>query len=379
MTIDLIDAPDAAQLRQKLAHALAASGAIRTTKWRRAFTNVPRHLFAPTFMRFTPSTGERVHVNGRDPAQRERWLHSVYADDSLVTALNDAGTATSSSTQPTVMAFMLEALDVRDGMTVLEIGTGTGYNAALLCHRLGDTLVTSVDIDPVLVEQARDRLSLLGYHPRLATTDGLHGYPPSAPYDRIIGTCSTARVPAAWLAQTRPGGIIVANVGLGVVPLLLEDDGTASGRFLPDVASFIEVRPADGPPPLSTYDAIELILDQVDGEARGATLFGDAFDEECVFVTTITTPSLFRLWSPSEWYGVAHGATRSWARAEQTDGGATVVQGGPRRLWDELETAHAWWTAAARPAHDRLGLTVYPDGRHTLWVDEPGRHALALN
>ncbi len=106
---------------------------------------------------------------------------------------------------------MLEALDISLGMSVLEIGTGTGYNAALLCHRLGSACVTSVDIDPALVDAARERLAALGYTPRLAARDGSAGYPPGAPYDRVIATVGVHVIPAAWIGQTREGGRILAN------------------------------------------------------------------------------------------------------------------------------------------------------------------------
>jgi SAM-dependent methyltransferase len=92
--------------------------------------------------------------------------------------------STSSSTMPSLMARMLEALDVRDGHRVLEIGTGTGYNAALLCHRLGPRNVVSIDIDPTLVAAARSRLADLGYHPTLVAGDGTTGAVQHGPYDR---------------------------------------------------------------------------------------------------------------------------------------------------------------------------------------------------
>jgi protein-L-isoaspartate O-methyltransferase len=93
--------------------------------WRAAFAATPRHLFAPAFTRRLP-TGQYEQLDRRDPDQAEAWLRAVYSDDSLVIQFDEGGTATSSSSQPTVMAFMLEALDVQDGDTVLEVGTGTG-------------------------------------------------------------------------------------------------------------------------------------------------------------------------------------------------------------------------------------------------------------
>jgi protein-L-isoaspartate O-methyltransferase len=78
---------------------------------------------------------------------------------------------------PSLMAQMLEALDVRDEHRVLEIGTGTGYNAALLCHRLGSNNVVSIDIDATLVAVAKNRLAALGHHPTLVVGDGTAGLP----------------------------------------------------------------------------------------------------------------------------------------------------------------------------------------------------------
>src|SRR6185295_6458940 len=95
-------------------------------------------------------------------------LAGAYRDEALVTALLPDGhggrAAVSSSTQPSLMVGMLDALDLGDRLRVLEIGTGTGYNAALMCHVLGDAAVHSVDVDPALVDTARARLDSLGYH-----------------------------------------------------------------------------------------------------------------------------------------------------------------------------------------------------------------------
>jgi protein-L-isoaspartate(D-aspartate) O-methyltransferase len=153
----------------------------------------------------------------------------------------------SSSTKPDLMIRMLEALDVTDGMRVLEIGTGTGYNAALLSHRLGSAQVCSVDIDPHLVSQARQRLTRLGYTPTVATADGADGLPAHAPFDRIIATCALFAVPAAWIAQLRPGGLALAHIEgpLGAGNLLALRRGDAQvleGRFLPWWGCFMRRR-----------------------------------------------------------------------------------------------------------------------------------------
>ncbi|MBV9030264.1 MAG: methyltransferase domain-containing protein [Pseudonocardiales bacterium] len=101
----------------------------------------------------------------------------------------------SSTSMPALMTRMLEALDIRDGHDVLEIGAGTGYNAALLSHRLGDQHVFAVDIEPTLIRLVRERLAKIGYHPTLVTADGADDLPEHAPYDRVITTCSVSAVP----------------------------------------------------------------------------------------------------------------------------------------------------------------------------------------
>jgi Protein-L-isoaspartate(D-aspartate) O-methyltransferase (PCMT) len=232
-----------------------------------------------------------------------------------------------------------------------------------------------VDIDPTLVDQARGRLAVLGYHPALTAADGLAGWPDRAPFDRIVGTCSTHRVPAAWLAQTRPGGIVVANVGYGVVPLHVAADGSASGRFIPEAVAFIEARPADAGPALPFADAVDLVYGP--GDQAPAEVPDGIGDEEFWFWVNAAAPGLtwFELFD-DEGDGTSRclvdPVTRSWYRVLTTPAGhTTVTQAGPRRLFDELRTMHDRWTAAGRPAHDRLGLTVTADGRHTLWVDRP--------
>ncbi|MGI9001102.1 MAG: hypothetical protein ACR2GH_05495, partial [Pseudonocardia sp.] len=116
--------------RRELADALVATGAVRSLWVRRAFEDTPREHFVPRFYRW--ESGQKVLVDGTDPHHRDDWLRGVYTDDVLTVQLtsapdmaDDAGAPTSSSSMPTVMAGMLEALDLRPGHRVLEIGTGT--------------------------------------------------------------------------------------------------------------------------------------------------------------------------------------------------------------------------------------------------------------
>jgi protein-L-isoaspartate O-methyltransferase len=123
------------------------------------------------------------------------------------------------------MVMMLEALDIQPGHTVLEIGTGTGYNAALLASLTGDaSLVTTIDRDDLLLAQARQALEKHGgARMHVVKADGFEGYPQYAPYDRIIATVSVPTVPMAWVEQLRVGGKLVMD---------LQGSLTASGFLL---------------------------------------------------------------------------------------------------------------------------------------------------
>jgi len=100
---------------------------------------------------------------------------------------------------------MLAALDAHEGHRVLDTGTGTGYNAALLAHRLGAEQVTSIEVDPDVAASARTALSDNGFGGVTTVTgDGALGYPSGGPYDRVIATAACNQIPYAWIAQTRP-------------------------------------------------------------------------------------------------------------------------------------------------------------------------------
>ncbi|MPZ65759.1 MAG: methyltransferase domain-containing protein [Pseudonocardiaceae bacterium] len=162
-----------------------------------------------------------TRVDGADAEQHGRWLEAVYSNTTLITALVDMALpaehgggvysiAVSSSTVPSLMAQMLEDLDVHDGHRVLEIGTGTGYNAVLLSERLGEQ--NTFDLRPDLIDSARARLASAGYQPTLATADGAADLPEHGPFDRIIATCCIASVPPAWIEQLRPGGLLLVDI-----------------------------------------------------------------------------------------------------------------------------------------------------------------------
>ncbi len=153
-----------------------------------AFLAVPRHYFLPDLS-----------------------LELVYADRAIGTKHDEHGRVISSSSQPSMMAIMLEQLALEPGHNVLEIGAGTGYNAALMQKLVAPHgRVTTVDFDQDLVEQARENLRTAQIeHVTVVEGDGGLGYAPHAPYDRIILTVGAADIAPAWWDQLKVGGILL--------------------------------------------------------------------------------------------------------------------------------------------------------------------------
>jgi protein-L-isoaspartate O-methyltransferase len=130
------------------------------------------------------------------------------------------------------MAQMLEDLKLAAGQRVLEIGAGTGYNAALLAHIVGPGRVITVDVDRDVLSEAWDHLR--GFPERgveLKHADGRYGYPEAAPYDRIMVTAATPDLEPAWMEQLAEGGLLLAPLSLAPGLAFLVQGGMADGIF----------------------------------------------------------------------------------------------------------------------------------------------------
>ncbi|MFF3498167.1 methyltransferase domain-containing protein [Streptomyces sp. NPDC003247] len=306
----------AASARAALVREIEASGAfVADPAWKEAFAAVPRHLFVPYYYAGGAGGYERRWGESPDPRVRERWVTGAYEDAPLATRLRD-GELLSSSSQPSLMALMLAELRVEEGCRVLEIGAGTGYNAALLAYRLGDEQVTTVDLDPEITESARRHLAAVGHHPAVVTGDGARGVPERAPFDRIIATCQLPSVPRAWLAQCRPGALILTPMATGLVALTVRDAGYAEGNFLHTPAFFVPLRGAE------RHDPAPVALGGVPQPARGSDLFQ--------FLLSLTRATLdpqeaYALWEREgrprrERYGVTVGGEHAWAWLDDPEG-----------------------------------------------------------
>jgi protein-L-isoaspartate(D-aspartate) O-methyltransferase len=135
------------------------------------------------------------------------YLFHAYDDQPLPIAYGQT------ISQPFIVAWMTELLELKPGVKVLEIGTGSGYQAAVLAE-LGYVAVYSIEIIPELAEEAAARLQNLGYTDiHLKQGDGYFGWVEFAPFDAIIVTAAPDHLPAPLVAQLTPGGCIVIPIG----------------------------------------------------------------------------------------------------------------------------------------------------------------------
>ncbi|MCX5460492.1 rRNA adenine N-6-methyltransferase family protein [Streptomyces sp. FT1] len=319
--------------RQALAARLRESGALRTPAWRQAVESVPREACLHPGV-FLPAPRGRWRPLLADRTDEAVWARLAYSDQSLVTQFDGwltpdqattpepvPGVPTSSSTEPALVLRMLESLEVEEGQEVLEIGTGTGYSTALLCHRLGEDNVTTVDVDPGVARRADDALEGIGV--------------------------------STW------------TVTVGA-------DGTAEGRIVGPV-SFVQARAQAQPP--------------VTGDLAARAAYADCEREVRVPPTVLEewTPAfLAQLTAPDAQLVHARTAEGEQQRTYLFDPGResfaefapgprnaarrTVRQGGPIRLWDQVEEVLLAWRDAGSPGIDAVRLRVTETAHH-YWLD----------
>ncbi|MGH3869443.1 MAG: rRNA adenine N-6-methyltransferase family protein [Pseudonocardiaceae bacterium] len=358
---------------RSLVEELTDSGEL-TPAWRASFLTVPRHRFIPDTIWCPADRGLSPLCRNADP---QGWLDRVYDREAVVIQVDDGSPdgdwgrhVTSSASDPGVVARMLAALDAAPGMSVLEIGTGSGYNAALLAAQLGGDYVSTIEIDPQLAGRAWAALSAAGFdRVRVMTGDGALGHPARAPYDRIISTAAVTEVPYAWVAQTRPGGLVLtpwANAYYpgGLLSLTVGDDGTATGGIVADV-SFMWLRDQRPPPTYSaSIDTSLCISSRTRLHAHdvagipGAALAISLTVTDCTLIHRPTDRHAGVLW-----FLDPH--SESWATLSYSADTDTydVRQAGPRQLWDEIETAHQWWIDAGKPDPHAWQFTVTACGQ----------------
>ncbi len=206
-----------------------------------AFDAMPREAFVPDLVWVRRDSAWAVPLRRQDDP--DGWHALVQSDDAITTQMDDGAAdkglwPTSSCSAPRVVRQMLELLDLEPGHRVLEIGTGTGWNAALMAQIAGPENVTTIEIDPVVAEQARANLAGVGCPVQVITGDGEAGSPTGGPFDRLIATAAAAELPHAWVRQTRPGGLLLVPWAPTFHPdgpiarLAVDDQSRAEGRFV---------------------------------------------------------------------------------------------------------------------------------------------------
>jgi protein-L-isoaspartate(D-aspartate) O-methyltransferase len=379
---------DLYQLARPYAEALVAAlkneGKLSSPLVEAAFMQVPRHPFIDHFF-LLERKDRRMQWQQVQPStvkNTDAWLRAVYANQPVVTAFDEDNTPTSSSSSPDAMAFMLEELQLTPGMRVLEIGTGTGYNAALLAHIVGDPHhIFTVEIDDALAHRAQRILDqVVGDGITVYAGDGLNGYASGAPYDRIIATGSCRKVPLDWLDQLQPGGILLMNLRghLGACAFLkivkVGPGYAANGTFLAG-SDFIELRDAQTP----SYRVTDLVTRYL---GRPAVV-------QKQFTCTEFDPSL--LWDhrlefllqfsfPEMYFTSVHvdpmcpclidtgSDTMLVFRPMERQGEWLVEIKGQEQLWNRVAQAYQWWVDAGGADIDAYRLEIDAFGKQRVML-----------
>jgi protein-L-isoaspartate O-methyltransferase len=351
------------------------------SRWRPAVAAVPRHLFVPRWWAWS-APGSGFHVDSwelRDgPADPGEWVRAAYSDQFLVTQVGSlhadhadpadrpSGLATSAATLPSLVVQMLRHARITDDADVLDVGTGSGYDCAVLCERAGYRQVTSVDADDYLTRAAAERLAGIGLHPHVVTCDATGPLPGS--YDRIVSNVAVRAIPASWLAALRPGGRLVTTI-TGTTLIVTADktsDGGAAGRTEWDRADF-STRSGHGRPPglPEEFAAVRDAEGEQVSTGRYPVVNVTEASELCAMLG-VTAPGIQHHYQQTSdgrrtaWMLHPDG---SWARATSADGETpTVHQSGPRLLWDILDDIrHAWLRDGSLPVYGTR-VTITPGG-----------------
>ncbi|MEV0260686.1 protein-L-isoaspartate(D-aspartate) O-methyltransferase [Streptomyces sp. NPDC050617] len=359
------------------AERLAAEVTHPQSRWRPAVASTPRHVFVPRWW----GDGADGRTLGDGASDPERWMRVAYSNTSLVTRVGPRhadhaepgekadGLPTSSSTLPWLVVRMYQHAKIADASRVL-VTAGSGYGTALACRRLADRQVTSIDVDPYLVAAAAERLATIGLRPTVRVCD-ITGPLPGT-YDRIVSTVSLPSVPASLLAALNPGGRLVTTLaGTGLVLTADKtEDGGAVGQIECEGAGFMSARHGEDYPP-DLFDVVGGFAEKGDGE------------ESVSPYPVVNVQQAWELWSTFslEVPGVEHRFRQddgcgtawmahldgSWAKASaMRDEPARVIQGGPRRLWDELDRIRHRWLVDGRLNTYGARASITPDGVLTL-------------
>jgi protein-L-isoaspartate O-methyltransferase len=365
---------------ERYAERLAAQVSYPESDWWAPIAGTPRHELVERW--FAPGACGWTVVDG--PCDEAAWAKAAYSDSTLVTRIGPAhadqtepgqvvtGHPTSSSTLPSLVVTMLRLGRVVPGVRLLDVATGSGYSAALACHRLGDDMVTTLDVDPYLTEAAAVRLDRIGWRPTVVTADADRELP--GDFDRIVSMVSVPRIPAHWLAALAPGGRLVTTIsGTGlIITADKTEDGGAKGRVEWERGSFMATRSGDDYPPGLSEVFAQAVEQEGEKVTRSPFPVLDVMQAwEVWSMLSLKIPGIEHRTGTgddgSRMTWMLHG-DGSWARASTKPGEqtATVHQSGPRRLYDELDDIRWRWLHEGELPVYGSRVTISPDGTTTL-------------
>lgn len=359
--------------RRRLSRAMEGRGdwPVRSPWVREAVDALARDRFAPERVWWWDG---HAYVPVDRAADPDRWAAEVYGDpDAAAVTQVTEGLPSSSLSCEAVVVDMLDSLLLEPGHRVLELGTGTGRNAALLGWRAGAGRVTSVEVDAGLAALARVRLREAGVDVRVEVADGRDVAPASVPYDRVMATFAVEEIPWSWVATTRPGGRIVTPWGrLGHVALTVAEDGRSATGWMQGLAQFMPARGTG-----HRRGSFQRVRAAAAGPTWAERPVGRRLeplrdDVHLRFALRVALPDV-RITAAEDGDGLnawLHDGS-SWAALSAVGDGETVAyQGGPRRLADELDVAWDRWLGVGGPALYDYGMTVEPH-RQYVWCADP--------
>ncbi len=357
-------------------------GAFRSPWLRPAFEAVDREVFAPEMFWGYDTDDDGRHLVLNKAADEDGWRRTVWnAHRSLIMQMNDAvgpeqgpfkGDFSSSISALDIVFEKLNQLEVEAGHKVLHIGTASGYDSALLCEGVGSANLTTIEFDPVLAAWGAKNLEGAGYSPTAICGDGLDGWAPTAPYDRVIATAAVRSIPRQWIEQSKEGAIILAPFNTlyargGLLKLQVRE-GTASGRFVGGACYMWmrshrpehRINPGDE----SRKEASPIDPDEILGRGWVLDFTMGLYLPDVSFAHRGEGESRqVQLWDRS-------GTSVAIVNYGDWWGDNSVTLYGSRNLWGELVHAYSAWRNVGQPHYTRYGLTVDSAGEH-LWLDEP--------
>jgi len=371
--------------------------------FREAVRATPRHLFVHRFR----IGGGPLRVRADDDALRENdadpaaELADIYSD-AVMTHVDEAGgKLPSTNSQPSYVLWLLHMLDLQPGQRVLEIGSGSGWLAAVIARLVGESgRVTGLEILPKLAAQSRSDLAGLGLgNVSVLATDGAEGHAAGAPFDRVMITAACWALPGVLFDQVADGGRVLVPVelrggGCQVTVLRREGDGFVAEQAVP--GWFVPlIGPGQERPRLRFPLKVLPFWDEIgrtpahraalplatgpDGVGGGVAAFRAFLGRVAPGFTVFGEgePPEQRPWLPAEPFGIVDEANRSvavWSDGELRS------YGGSGAVWS-FARAYATWASCGLPGIAGLDLRILragatPPGDDPVWMEERGGTAL---